>query len=465
MNDGRHYDEQQIRLIVNNSIGKTVADFMSKEVLSFESEDNKGGLGQLVEKYIFNMNNNSESEADFVDAGIELKVTPYKKLKNNQLSAKERLVLNIIDYNTEYANSFKTSHFWNKNKKLQILWYLWTENGDKFTYKITHEKLLDLSLSEDLKQIEKDWEYIINKIKEGKADELSEGDTMYLGACTKGANANSLRSQPFSDKKAMQRAFCFKNSYMTQLVRKYIGDYTNVESILKNTDMLFDDYVKIITNKYVGKTFVELKNIFGIKDGSKDVYNRVINRMFNVKKGLKNTDEFVKANIIPKTIRVEKNGIIREDISFPVFKFMDIIKETWEDSRLKEELETTKYMFFIFKNNGSDYVFEGYKLFNMPESIIENSIKPFWEETVSKIKNGIKFTITGNVVSNDLPCKTHNGYMHVRPHASQAAYKLNNGFTKGNIKKDGDLLPSGEYMTKQCFWFNREYIKSVVCDN
>ena len=43
------------------------------------------------------------------------------------------------------------------------------------------------------------------------------------------------REQPFSDIPAMQRAFCFKNSYMTQLVRKYIGDYSNVEKVLKGT--------------------------------------------------------------------------------------------------------------------------------------------------------------------------------------------------------------------------------------
>ena len=35
-----------------------------------------------------------------------LKVTPYKKIKDGKLSAKERLVLNIIDYMAEYKNEF-----------------------------------------------------------------------------------------------------------------------------------------------------------------------------------------------------------------------------------------------------------------------------------------------------------------------------------------------------------------------
>ena len=66
---------------------------------------------------------------------------------------------------------------------------------------------------------------------------------------------------------------------------------------------------------------------------------------------------------------MEKNGSIIQSISFPAFAFKEIINETWEDSGLKEELETTKYMFFVFKKEKEDYVFKGYKLWNMPQTI------------------------------------------------------------------------------------------------
>ena len=62
---------------------------------------------------------------------IELKVTPYRKLKSGKLSAKERLVLNIIDFENEYKNEFRSSHFWYKNNKIQLLWYLWEPGKDK----------------------------------------------------------------------------------------------------------------------------------------------------------------------------------------------------------------------------------------------------------------------------------------------------------------------------------------------
>ncbi len=464
MKKGRLYNRQEIEIISKSAIGKSINDIMNEEVVTIDDGNvsNKGGLGQLVEQFLFGIQTNSDSEPDFMPAGIELKVTPYKKLKDGKLSAKERLVLNIIDYMSEYKNSFDSSHFWFKNNTIQVLWYLWEPNKDVRDLKITHEKLLELAKNEDLKQIEKDWKYIIGKIKAGKAHEISEADTMYLGACSKGANASSLRQQPFSDIQAMQRAFCFKNSYMTQLVRKYIGDYSNVESILSGSNLLFDDYVKSVTDKYIGKTIAELKKMFNVLGKTKDDCSRIVNRMFNLKRGLNDTEEFTKANIISKVIRVEETGKIKEDISFPAFKFSELIRETWYESELKNQLETTKYIFFIFRNNGNDYVFDGFKKFNMPEIIIEDIIKPFWIETVNTIKNGIKFTVKGNKIFNNLPGVSHNGYMHVRPHANQSAYKLNNGVVKGNISKDGDILPNGEWMTKQAFWFNRSYIEKII---
>ena len=50
---------------------------------------------------------------------------------------------------------------------------------------------------EDLAIIEHDWETIMEKVRAGRAHELSEGDTLYLAACTKGANASNVRQQPF----------------------------------------------------------------------------------------------------------------------------------------------------------------------------------------------------------------------------------------------------------------------------
>ena len=455
MKKGRLYNRQEIEVISKSAIGKTMNDILKEELVSIGEIDNKGGLGQLVEQYLFGIQTNSESEPDFMPAGIELKVTPYKKIKGGKLSAKERLVLNIINYMDEWKNDFRHSHFWMKNNTIQLLWYLWEPNKDYKNYKITHERLMELALSEDIKQIESDWNFIVNKIKEGKAHELSEADTMYLGACTKGANSNSKREQPFNDIHAMQRAFCFKTSYMTQLVRKYIGDYSDVEKVLKGTKDSFNQYVLEVVNKFKGKSQKELMREFNIDSKAKNINSMIISRMFNVQSKLADTEEFQKANIIPKTIRIEENGRIKESISFPAFKYTELVNQNWEDSDLREQLETTKYMFFVFKKTKGEYIFKGIKLWNMPETDIETSVMDMWKKTYNAISTGnIVKSITNRKRKTNFPGMSENKVCHVRPHGRNA--------------KDTAPLPVADKLTgatkytKHCFWINNLYIKKIV---
>jgi len=459
MKKAKSYNRQEIEIISKSAIGKSINDILNEKVITIEDKKdndflNKGGLGQMVEQVLFGLQTNNDSEPDFTKAGIELKVTPYKKLKDGKLSAKERLVLNIIDYMNEYKNKFQSSHFWFKNNTIQLLWYLWEPNKNIKDLKITHEKLLELAKNEDLKQIEEDWKFIINKIKDGKAHEISEADTMYLAACSKGANANSLRKQPFSEIPAMQRAFCFKNSYMTQLVRKYIGNYSDVEKILKKTTASFNEFVTTIVNKYKDMSQKELMKEFNLDSSAKNINSILISRMFNVKINLRETEEFQKANIIPKTVRIEENGSIKESISFPAFKFTEIINQNWETCYLKKELETTKYMFFVFKKDKDDYIFKGIKLWNMPQIDIETSVMDMWKKTYNTIKSGniVRYIKDGKRKTNFVGI-SENDVCHVRPHARDAkdTFKL-------PVK---DQLTGVTEYTKQCFWINSNYIKSI----
>ena len=457
MKKGRHYSMDEITVIAQSAIGKSFREIRDAELITFEDKKiQKGSLGGIIEEYLFGIEANGESEPDFIDAGIELKVTPYRRNKDNTLSAKERLVLNMIDFNTEYKNEFKTSHFWFKNNKLQILWYLHEDNKDKLDFKVTHERLLNLALSEDLKQIEEDWNLIINKIRAGKAHEISEADTMYLGACTKGANSNDLRTQPCSNIKTMRRAFCFKSSYMTQLVRKYIGDYESVENILSNNDKSFLEYVDGVVSKYKGLSRSKLKKLLNVTSDAKDVNSILISRMFNVAGNLSRTSEFLKANIIPRTVRIEQNGKIKESFSFPTFKYMELVKEEWEESEFRNVLETTKFMFFVFENDGTDYIFKGIKLWNMPEVDIEEFVRPMWEKTKNIILNGniVKSVDAFGNRETNFPGMSENPVCHVRPHAQNAAdtYQL----------PVVDKYTGVSEYTKHCFWLNNKYIEKVL---
>ena len=279
---------------------------------------------------------------------------------------------------------------------------------------------------------------------------------MYLGACTKGANKSSVRNQPFSPIKAMQRAFCLKTSYMTGLVRKYIGNYDDVEKVLKNASESFTDFVENIVNKYKGKTQTELMKEFNIDSNAKNLNGMLISRMFNVKSRLRDTDEFQKANIVPRTVRVEENGYIKESMPFPYFNYESFKTTKWEDSELKEELETTKYMFFVFKKKDNDYIFSGIKLWNMPELTLENEVKEMWNKTKDIILTGniVKSIDNNGIRDTNFPGMSDNGICHVRPHARNSKDTL--------PLPVADKLTGLTKYTKHCFWLNNKYLKEIL---
>ncbi|HAA9907848.1 TPA_asm: restriction endonuclease, partial [Listeria monocytogenes] len=175
---------------------------------------------------------------------------------------------------------------------------------------------------EDLLIIESDYNKIVSKIKQGKAHELSEGDTVYLGACTKGATAEkSLKPQFYNAEiPAKRRAFCLKQGYMTYLINKYIlGDIDTYDKIIKQTEDMqelnFESYVLERINKFVGWNEKELEELFGIKNkkSAKNHYSQLAFAMLGIKSN--NAEEFVKANIVVKTIRLTEKNRLEESMS------------------------------------------------------------------------------------------------------------------------------------------------------
>ena len=81
------------------------------------------------------------------------------------------------------------------------------------------EAIIKLSKKENLTYTEA--EEVMNEIMEGKASELSEGDTEFLGAARRGDKNSKKQDAPKGDK-ALPRRFAFKQSYMSYLVREYI---------------------------------------------------------------------------------------------------------------------------------------------------------------------------------------------------------------------------------------------------
>ena len=420
--------------------------------IKHEDKKRKGGLGEIIEERYFHYPANNDARPDFDKAGVELKVTPYKQNKNGSFSAKERLILTMIDYFKVVNEEFGDSHMWQKARLILLVYYLYQkEIENRLDYKIGYVNLFTPP-EEDIKIIKQDFEVIKQKIKDGKAHELSEADTLYLGAAPKAATSKNRRKQPYSDELAKPRAFSFKTSYMTYILNHYIIPGKNTyESIIKEkTEESFEDYVIHKIEQYRDNTVHELCDKFQIPYKDKKPKNldaMLTYRMLGIKGN--HAEEFEKANIVIKTIRINKNNRIKENMSFPIFKFKELIEEEWDDSTFGNYLRETKFLFVVYKYDDNDELrLKGCQFWNIPYDDLEKEVKVVWEKTKQLIKNGLKIEVKNGKNCSNLPKISENRVCHVRPHGRNA--------------QDTYELPDGRRLTKQCFWLNNSYILSQL---
>jgi DNA mismatch repair protein MutH len=437
---------EQSQWLINQTLRDLIPERELNEIeqqLASYGTSRKGFWGDLIEKYGYGIENDNLSSADFHRAGIELKSTPLVKNNSGTIRAKERLVFSMINYMTVVDETWETSSFLSKNRLLLVLFYLYSKESNLLDYPIKHFKFLDLlsDLSEsDVLQIIDDWNHIVGRIKAGEAHLLSEGETAYLGAATKARNRDDTRPQPNSDIPAKKRAFSLKQSYLNVLVQQLSGKDTS-ESLNqkdapgKTIRQLFDEKIGAL----VGKNEEELATLFEIDiemKKPKNLRRLLVNRALGVRSN--KITELIKANMTLKVIKLEESGRLVESISFPVFKYMEIIHQEWEKSDFYKALTERSFVFVIFRKQGGTSVLEGFKFWSFPLNDLEETER-VWRLSIERIKAG---------QADNLPKIRDSNIAHVRPHARNAA----------------DTLPTplnGEQV-KKCFWLNAKYIENVL---
>lgn len=492
-------------LVSGYSVEHEPAGLLMEPSAAYGDSNRKGGLGNLIEEHYFHYAANSNREADFSEAGLELKVTPYeeragrgKKAGETYYVAGERLVLTMIDFNERPIEfDLLKSHLWQKCSKILLIYYLRNKDlGDNLKYRINYVGIFTPN-DNDKVIIKQDYLCIMQKIASGKAHEISESDTMYLGACTKGSTAaKSIVLQIENNIPAQKRAFCFKTSYMTTVLNDYfINAPEEQESVVTDTALLsqlgFDGYVQSVINQYIGKSDRELCDLFGMEyTGNKAQWINLAFAMLGVKSN--KAEEFQKANIVVKATRIEEDGDIRENTSFPPFKFKDLVEEQWvasddddeeapdyvyrerdvKPSTVQAYFSSTKFLFVVFKKQGDEYILKGCQLWNMPFDDLNVTVRVGWENIRQTVIDGV--VLTKRLVKsgkregkydilNNFPRKEDNPIIHIRPHAQKSYYKFDD-YEDGE-KSNGNELPDGRWMTTQCFWLNNTYIKSILRDD
>ncbi len=469
-------DKWSITAYAERLVGMTFRDVLDLGIISprmrpedaqktYGRKKYKGGMGNLLEERYFGYDANSVDEADFAEAGIELKATCYDTLKDGSLSAGERLVLTMIPNDKPVEAELEDSHMWHKSQEILLVYYGRNKSIPSYDQKISFVSLFTPPKS-DLAVIEEDYRQIASLVRAGRADELSESLTSYLGACTKGSNrGKSTQPQHYyaPDKLARRRAWCYKRNYMDYVLHHYVMGQAKAESLGVWGSEL-KRYVEDIINSHAGETDVQLCIELGMPyTGNKAQWSSIAYRLLGVRGD--RADEFEKAGIIVRAIREESDGRVRESVPFPPFRFADLAaEESWEESQLKEYVEDTRYLFVAFrKQEDGTSVLRGCLLWHMPEKDVEGPLRECWERTAKTVRAGVSIIRDGKRFHNDLPKMAENPVAHVRPHSTRSAYRIGQ-LEVGNVQSDADELPDGRWMTRQSFWLNHDYIAKVLRD-
>ncbi len=464
------YDKTSSTSILDHArklLGKSIHDLYPKAA---PLNAGKGGLGQCVEVYHFGYDINGISEADFSEAGVELKCTPLKTIKDGSMVSKERLVLNIINYLEEYGKSFETSSFIRKNALLLLMFYLHVAGVDNLDLIFKIIRLWRIP-EEDLKIFMDDWNVIHEKIAKGLAHELSEGDTLYLAACVKGSKGGANKKpQKIGGVLADQRAYSIKSAYLNHVIvdslshpemfdgvtmtakRKSAIERKKLEigSIVKSVKEYekgetFEQLVARRFKPYIGMTVAEIAQKLKVEISSspKAVSYSVCRAILGVKE--RRIAEFEKAGLQLKTIRLEYNGILKEAMSFQTIKYREIVdEEEWEESDWYNTIAARRFLFIVFRKvkggTSTDAVLERMLFWSMSRKDID-AAEAFWIDTRDKVRAG---DYTHFTKSAEHPI------CHVRPKAKNAA--------------DLTETPQGGKARKLSYWLNRNYVFNIVSE-
>lgn len=431
----------------------------------------------MVEELFFKYEINSNREADFAEAKVELKCTPLLKAKSdNSFRIKERLVCTMIDYFELVDTKFEDSHLLAKCRLMLLLFYLHIGGTPIYDYEFLFRVLWQIP-EKDLLLIKNDYDIIADKVRKGEAHLISEGDTMYLGACRKGQKGDAPQNQPFSTIKANKRAFSLKPAYMRYILKHVIdssnNSFTNYESpdtsryeLVSTQELEGSSFEKIIINRFsqfYGLNYLEICAKLGIKPyQAKSKYADISGLIASNSKSKRiyDSDEFVKSGIMMKTIRLRSNGMPKEAMSFKNINYQEVYdNDNWFESEAYE-IFTNRFLFVVFKPKPNETIVVHNNKTNQDDKeqayILDKVF--FWTMSPDDLSSAQRYWehIRNNVLANTIHLNnfwdiSDNKGFHVRPKASKKIQLTPN--------------PHGGEAEKYAYWFNADFVKKIIDEN
>ena len=412
-------DPASIERYAKRLIGRTLREAVKAD-LHVEVSRGKGGLGQDLELLYFKLPRNNASRPDFAEAGLELKCSPVKRLKDGRLVPKERVSLSMIDYAHILEEEWETSAFLKKNRHLLLVFYLFDEHiTSPLDYTIKYVGRWSIP-DECMPLLRDDWLYIQKMVGLYGPGVLSGRLTQHLEAAKKGAlgiNAN--------------RAFALKPAF----VGKYVLPLLRTQPILPqhlDASSLAVQAAKIreMFAPFAGLTASEIGQRLELKfnPAAKNFHAAATKAILGV-----DPDNAIE-DVTVRSVRLEYGrSVPRESVSFPYFDYFDLLQQRWEVSE--------PFLFVVYRQESprGPYVLDDVRLWLMPDGDLDGEVRRVWMETVARIRGGS---------AGDLPRQVDSPIAHVRPH--------------GRDSHDTLPTPKNGQVVKKSFWLNRGYIGGVI---
>ena len=169
----------------------------------------------------------------------------------------------------------------------------------------------------------------------------------------------------------MSRLFCC-NHIIANIAQEETAVYGKIIERPEILDKVrsIEEIVILKFHPFYGKSAEQIEKELGLElnQNAKSYFANLTNAILGLQLGQK-IEEFEKADIQVKTIRLKENDLPKEDISFPTFEYQELIETDWEDSDFKNILES-KFFFVFYQFEGENLILRKVKFWNMPHSNI-----------------------------------------------------------------------------------------------
>lgn len=212
--------------------------------------------------------------------------------------------------------------------------------------------------------------------------------------------------------------------------------------------------------KFKGLSTNELMEKLKIEKQSKNINSVIFQKIINQSANKEKIENLLKnCNCVMKTINLEWNNNLKESMSLNVFKFCEIVNETWEESSLRNYFANNIFVFIVLKKDFKFSKLIDIKLWKMPVEILDSGVKDTWIKTRDLIATGriVNYIDKRGRKITYFPTSSETKYIHVRPHAQNA-----NDTIPLPIE---DRVTHAKEFTKHSFWLNSNFVKKIVVED